>query len=99
MRKLLEKTLTIGLVEGVHELIPETPGLSDEDQKILQQALDSGKISNKFPGAYNMIEELLKNKDLPAGFWKDGGGRGAIAGAYLQYVLLPKARSVQTDIK
>ena len=99
VNKLFETTLTVNLVEGVHEVIPETPGISNEDQKLLQQAIDSGKISNKFPGAYQMIEFLLKATDIPAEFWKKGGGKGAVAGAYIKYVLLPKVKTAQTDTK
>jgi len=87
------------ITETVKELIGETPGISVEDQKILNWAMDNKVIDPEFPDDDVMFDALsiVFEDPMMKRKLKDVHNLGAIDKAdwdsyYLKYVMLPKAR-------
>ncbi len=87
------------IVETVKELISETPGISVEDQKILNWALDNKVIDSEFPiddvifdALSKVFEDPMMKKELKGVHELGAIDKGDWDSYYLKYVMLPKAK-------
>lgn len=90
--------------EGVHELIGETPGINNQDQEILNWALENEVITDEWPSEEDMVDALsaLTSTDRKAKIalagTKDLSGldTGEIKAVYLKHILMPQAKQEYT---
>ena len=77
------------LLEGVHELVSNVPGIDKEEQAALHKAIEDGVISNKWPSEEEIVDALVKAEIDP--HIVDDADMGELRQIYLKHILLTQA--------